>query len=298
MGGDFPFLSDSDEDKAVNELLSQAMDQCVLEQVVAINCSGFNDSGLPSHLETRFQKLKSLPSSGNPKPKPPVRSQSQSASSSSEFKRSIEDKSIPNSQFCLPKDAAENGLPLDSKKNSVVDEEGSKGVSKSGVDGSKDPKLEKCLKGNPLESRFSGEEEPSSDSFDFLGEKDDIFSSFSTKKVQDGKKRRGFKSPSDSSAFPSENSSSESLSPPPRRSGCLWCSPKRSPRRKNDGILSDLNGSRSFRKAQEKLLKMAAKEEEKISREAEKIVKWAKQASSRMMEVSGIEEDGLSDNEL
>lgn len=38
------------------------------------------------------------------------------------------------------------------------------------------------------------------------------------------------------------------------------------------------------------------KEEEKINREAEKIVKWAKQASARMMDVSGLD-DELSDFE-
>jgi len=35
-------------------------------------------------------------------------------------------------------------------------------------------------------------------------------------------------------------------------------------------------------KEQQKILKKAMKEEEKVSREAEKIVQWAKQASSRM----------------
>lgn len=38
------------------------------------------------------------------------------------------------------------------------------------------------------------------------------------------------------------------------------------------------------------------KEEEKINREADKIVKWAKQASDRIMDVSGLdlEEDELT----
>ncbi|KAK4401063.1 hypothetical protein Sango_1212400 [Sesamum angolense] len=57
------FFSDSDGEKAVEDLLSQAMESTVLEQVAAINCAGFTDSGLPSHLETRFQRLKSFPSS-------------------------------------------------------------------------------------------------------------------------------------------------------------------------------------------------------------------------------------------
>ncbi|GFZ15547.1 hypothetical protein Acr_24g0017370 [Actinidia rufa] len=66
---DFSFLSDSsDHESAVEELLSQAMDHSVLEQVAAINCSAFTfDSVLPTHLETRFHKLKSFPAT-NPKP--------------------------------------------------------------------------------------------------------------------------------------------------------------------------------------------------------------------------------------
>ncbi|KAK2988618.1 hypothetical protein RJ640_002583 [Escallonia rubra] len=59
--GDFTLLSDSDDDRAVEELLAQAKDHSVLEQVAAINCSGFTpDSSLPTHLETRFRKLKSF----------------------------------------------------------------------------------------------------------------------------------------------------------------------------------------------------------------------------------------------
>ncbi|KAL0310398.1 UNVERIFIED_CONTAM: hypothetical protein Scaly_2934500 [Sesamum calycinum] len=57
------FFSNSVDEKAVEELLSQAMDAAVLEQVAAINCAGLNDSALPSHLETRFRNLKALPPS-------------------------------------------------------------------------------------------------------------------------------------------------------------------------------------------------------------------------------------------
>lgn len=56
------FVSDSDGEKAVEEILAQAMDLCVVEQVAAINCAGITDSALPSHLEARFRKLKSFPS--------------------------------------------------------------------------------------------------------------------------------------------------------------------------------------------------------------------------------------------
>lgn len=64
----FRSLSAKDE-AAVENLLSQAMDLHVLEQVAAINCAGFTDSVLPTNLETRLRRLKSLPVS-RPDPVP------------------------------------------------------------------------------------------------------------------------------------------------------------------------------------------------------------------------------------
>ncbi|KFK44414.1 hypothetical protein AALP_AA1G253900 [Arabis alpina] len=60
---DFGFYySGKDNSAAVEDLLSQAKDLYVLEQVAAINCSAFTDSSsLPTNLETRFRRLKSLP---------------------------------------------------------------------------------------------------------------------------------------------------------------------------------------------------------------------------------------------
>lgn len=75
---------------------------------------------------------------------------------------------------------------------------------------------------------------------------------------------------------------------PPRRKGCLWFSPKKKKEKKkskedwSDELLSELESFSFSRKEQEKVLKKAMKEEEKVSREAEKIVKWAKTASARM----------------
>ena len=58
---DFGYLSDTD-DSAVEELISQAKELSALEQIAAINCSGFTDSStLPDDLESRFRRLKSLP---------------------------------------------------------------------------------------------------------------------------------------------------------------------------------------------------------------------------------------------
>ncbi|KAF8083442.1 hypothetical protein N665_0772s0012 [Sinapis alba] len=63
----FGYLSSKDA-SAVEDLLSQTMDLYVLEQVAAINLAGFTDSTLPTNLETRFRRLKSLPVSRQPDP--------------------------------------------------------------------------------------------------------------------------------------------------------------------------------------------------------------------------------------
>ncbi|XP_023632755.1 uncharacterized protein LOC17897990 [Capsella rubella] len=56
------FISGRDYDSAVEDLLSQAKDLYVIEQVAKINCAGFtDDSAPPTNLETRLRRLKSLP---------------------------------------------------------------------------------------------------------------------------------------------------------------------------------------------------------------------------------------------
>ncbi|KAL3498123.1 hypothetical protein ACH5RR_040855 [Cinchona calisaya] len=293
---DFSFLSDSDNEKTVDELLSQVMDQSILEQVAAINCSGFTDLSLPTHLETRFQKLKSFPSA-NSKPK---KSSTHCHSAATVSKN----------------DDWKKGFDLDLEKNSVekggLKENSNSGFcsipSKSLSFSSKDEIFSHSKKNLDWKMGLKAKSEtqfPSSasNSFDFSVE-NEIFSC--SKKIPDGKKRGELKSPSGSSLFPSD-SSTRSLSPP-QKSGCLWCSPKKGVRKKNnenrvlninldwgknDEFLSDLNTFSG--KTQQKLLKKAMKEEEKMSREAEKIVEWAKETSARM-EVSNIE-DELSDND-
>lgn len=250
------FFTDSDDDKAVEELLSQAMDASVLQQVAAVNCAGFDDDGLPSHLETRFRKLKSFPSSAA-KPTS-LSTKSFNLSHTPEFKKN---------------DAAhEAKAPVSSVENGA--EKGEKAFTKCST---KSPDEKSCLSDSetPLQSPFT----------EIPGRK--------TSKNA----RKSTKSPS----FPSfsDGFSSRSVSPP-AKGGCFLCSPKRVSRKKskenrgldfgkNSELLSDLSSS------QKRMIKKAMEEEEKISREAEKIVKWAKQASARM-EFSGIDDD-LSDDE-
>ncbi|XP_022871922.1 uncharacterized protein LOC111391024 [Olea europaea var. sylvestris] len=266
------FLTDSDDEKKVDELLSQAMDLTVLEQVAAINCSGFNDSDLPSHLETRFQKLKSFPVE---KSKSDLLStKSFNSSKTPEFKN----RDLINE--------AKKVNPSEEIKGYFSDERSKEKMgSKSTENGlKKNPVGKNCV--SPTES-FENESFPS------------------LKKNAQGK--MGKKQPKSPSSASWDDFSGESLSPP-AKTGCFWCSPKKASRKnskenrsldrdldwgKNDEFLSDMSNFSS--KSQKKKMMKAMKEEEEICREAEKIIKWAKQASARM-DVSGIE-DELSDNE-
>lgn len=240
---DFRYLSDTDdevESAAVEELISQAKDLCVLEQVAAIRCSSFTDSVLPTDLESRFRKLKSFPLTNNKpnKPKP-------DCSAIADFSLS---KTPPNPKS-PPDLSVEKGVFSDLEENP-------------------DPVL----------------------------------------KHESSK----------SSKSPSGSTSSMDFSPSPRKkTGCFfWLSPKKasshdhhhkkkkkkSKKSKENGLdwdmdhefLSDL--STFSTKKQQKMLKKAMKEEEKISREAQKIVNWAKQSSARLSAVSGIHDDELSDS--
>ncbi|XP_058215915.1 uncharacterized protein LOC131326989 [Rhododendron vialii] len=260
----FSFVSDSSsDDGAVEELLNQAMDHSVLQQIAAINLSSFaSDSVLPTHLETRFRSLKSFPSTN-----PRTSTLSTNKNSSSSF-----NSKLPSLRPLTPK----------SNKNSLSDDEN-----------------ENPFEGNGLESK-SGSGSGSSHSKARCEEEPE----------PDGKRGSNSKARSGSFLSPSDSSNSSMSSPsPPKKTGCFWCSPKRVSkkkskenremgfgdywRRNNKEILSDLSVFSA--KEQQKMLKMAMKEEQKVNREAEKIVKWAKQASARM-NVSDIE-DELSESE-
>ncbi|XP_059663052.1 uncharacterized protein LOC132308824 [Cornus florida] len=285
---DFSFLSDSDE-SAVEELLSQALDHSVLEQVAAINCSGFtSDSVLPSNLETRFQKLKSFPVTKTPKS--PSLSTAKNSASSSFNSQHLSVKSLkPQSHNELTKSdgpkteldslSDDESMFISPSKENPVERKGLKPKSQAGSV----PSPSKSSNSSPEKAIFP----PSKGNTD---------------------RKMGLKSKtrSGSSLSPSNSwNSSMELQSPPRNTGCFWCSPKKVSRKKNkenfgldwgknDEFLSEL--STFSAKGQQKMLKKAMKEEEKINREAEKIVKWAKQASARM-EVSGLEDELMSDNE-
>ncbi|KAL2348785.1 hypothetical protein Fmac_002785 [Flemingia macrophylla] len=231
-------FSDTD-DSAVEEIISQAQDACVLEQLAAINCSGVTDTVLPSHLETRFRNLKSFPPS---KPKPTSQVPTFSTNPSNTTHRSPKfspSKHNPDSGHATP-----NG--------------------------------EESLREKPKHGSFSSASSSSPPS-------DESSMSWVFRPTQKESCKRN----------------SRSSSPRPRR-GCLWFSPKKKKEKKKskenwgDEFLPELGSFSLSRKEQQKMLKKAMKEEEKVSREAEKIVQWAKQASARMNVVSHSEGE-LSD---
>ncbi|KAK7309474.1 hypothetical protein RJT34_06229 [Clitoria ternatea] len=255
-------LSDTD-DSAIEEIISQAQDACVLDQLSAINCSGITHSVLPTHLETRFRKLKSFPSTITP---PTFDPKARSFSI-------LTLKGNPQSpNFSPSKDNPHSGSsssPSDSAKNKEQRERKPKHGSLSS------PPF-----GSVSASSHSSEESSMSSMFR------------PTQKDKEQKEK--------CSSVKSLTSSPS----PPRKSGCFWCSPGKKSKKKSkeilgvvndfgsDELLSDL-GSFS-RKQQQKMLKKAMKEEEKISREAQKIVEWAKHASARM-NVSDIEDEFSDD---
>ncbi|PQQ19003.1 serine/arginine repetitive matrix protein 2 [Prunus yedoensis var. nudiflora] len=291
---DFSYLSDTDE-SAVEELISQAQELCVLEQVSAINCSGFTDSELPTELECRFRKLKSFPVAKH-KIIAPV--------TGSARRSSIEGKAEPVSD--------EDSEIFSPSKQNPDEKMGSDPKSVSGsVSSPLNPSefsVRKGKKGSKAKPKHGSVSSPSNSS-----NSSPESAIFSPSKQNPDKKRRPkpkSKSRSISSPFGSCNSLMDSPSPP-RKSGCFWCSPKT---KKASHTKSKENGASEFRvgpnfidndelltdlgsfskKEQTRKLKKALKEEEKVCREAEKIVKWAKQASARMT-VTGIE-DELSDD--
>ncbi|KAG5060821.1 hypothetical protein JHK87_001850 [Glycine soja] len=242
-------LSDTDNDSAVEEIISQAQDAVVLDQVSAINCSAFtDDSLLPSHLETRFRNLKSFPPT---KPKPNTIAKARTFSSN----LSSANPQSPN--FSPPKQNPDSGYTSSHEKKSFREK-------------TKDGSLSVSASSPPSASASASS--PCSD-------ESSMSSLFKPKQKEEGSKQN--------SSVRSSNSPS-----PPRRRGCLWFFPKKkkeeekekkkkkkSKQNWGDDLLSEL-GSFS-RKEQQKMLKKAMKEEEKVSREAEKIVQWAKQASAR-----------------
>ncbi|XP_026406245.1 uncharacterized protein LOC113301673 [Papaver somniferum] len=258
---DFSCFSESDE-STVEDIISQAMDQCVLEQIASINLSGISDTSLPTDLESRFSKLKSFPGT-NPKleiPQNPV-SKSVEDTQSLSPNQKIGSPSNPNSSF---------GPTTDIEKRF------SKLKSFPGTN----PKTE--IPQNQVLS--PNKEIGSSPSISNQVKKS---SSFGSKP----KSKQAFIRSCSSSSDSSRENSSSSLA---KQNCFFWCSPKKVIRKQG----KETRVSRGFEmdpfewdKDNELISDLTS-----FNREAEKIVEWAKQASSRI-EVSEIE-DLLTDDDF
>ncbi|KAF5472140.1 hypothetical protein F2P56_008880 [Juglans regia] len=310
---DFSYLSDTDE-SAVEELISQAQDLCVLEQVSAINCASFSDSSLlPTDLESRFRKLKSFPLT-DPRPKhstpPPYTKNDFNNHDSSAKADGLSGSGKQKDAAVVSHSKRGRDEKLGSRPRSPS---GYDSLSRGSSDFSKENEAFSPSKENPNGKRGSGTNTKRGSISSLSNSSDSSLENLisSTSKQGPDEKRRSQLKPQPgllSSPVGSSNSFSLRDSPsPPKKIGCFWCSPKKATHnnsKENHGTGIDLDwgkndeylsASRSFStKQQQKMLKKAMKEEEKISREAEKIVKWAKQASARLS-VSGIE-DELSDD--
>ncbi|KAF8047605.1 hypothetical protein N665_2931s0004 [Sinapis alba] len=276
--GDFGYLSDTDE-SAVEELISQAKELSALEQIAAINCSACTDSStLPHDLESRFRRLKSLPSA---RPDP--------------VSSKITKKDLTHSKSVVgcPKDADLSGNPRNPGKKSDDSSVFSGNKRDLGV------KLGSSRAG--LDSDGSGD---FSDSGIFSPAKR------TTQKLPKEKHRVGSSSssvdlatPPSSDSEPEKKSKSKSSSSwvkklsPAKIIGYIWSSPNKSSsstKKKNiksiksfgrerdvdfDEFLSDLNAYSV--EDQRKMLKKALKEQQKMRKEAAEIIKMTRKASAR-----------------
>ncbi|KAG2304153.1 hypothetical protein Bca52824_032804 [Brassica carinata] len=270
--GDYGYLSDTD-DSAVEELISQAKELSALEQIAAINCSGFTDSStLPDDLESRFRRLKSLPSAAPPDPVP--------------SRISKKDLAHSKSVASYPKDADLSGNRRDpGKKSGFDDDSGNK----------RDVGVKLGSSRGGLESDGSGDFSDSGSSKIFSPAK-------RTQKLPKEKQSFDLVTPPSSDSEPEKKSKSKSSSSwvkklsPSKIIGYIWSSPNKSSstKKKNiksiksfgrerdvdfDEFLSDLNAYSV--EDQRKMLKKALKEQQKMRKEAAEIIKMTRKASAR-----------------
>ncbi|CAA7035987.1 unnamed protein product [Microthlaspi erraticum] len=253
----FRSLSTKDE-SAVENLLSQATDHHALEQVAAINCAGFTDSVLPTNLETRLRRLKSLPAS-RPDPVPSSKKLlSHSKSMASHREKNVGDASCYASAFFGDQKAKSvRSRPLVS---SVVEDHHTRifpGTKRkpSGDDFSGSGQT------GSVSSRFSLEREVLPDSGRLGSSFTDIglASSISGQAQEEGSNR---KSKSKLSWF-------DKLKPS-RAMGCLRLKTRKSSSKSSDpgGVLSEEEHQRK--------MKNARKETERIERNTEKLKRKSK----------------------
>ncbi|GAU15795.1 hypothetical protein TSUD_236110 [Trifolium subterraneum] len=263
---------DTDEESTIQQIISQAQDSIILQQISAINCSSFTHTDLPTDLESRFLKLKSFPA--NHTTPPPYVTKAPTFSNPTKKSSNFSPPKDNNSTKKSDSDSGYVSFPSDSSN-------GKKGL----IPKPKIPKQKNESFSSPSDSSHTSEESSMSSKFMPLKmEKDEVNCS---------KKKAMSRSPSPS---------------PTRKWGCFWCSPKKEKKKgkenddddvvgweecTSDELLSGI-GSLSSKKRLNMIEKALKEEEKRINREAEKIIELVKHASGRM-NVSDID-DELSDD--
>ncbi|WVZ78571.1 hypothetical protein U9M48_026262 [Paspalum notatum var. saurae] len=278
---------------AVDAIIAEAADLVALEQIAKLNTAHLaaDDSALPSSLESRFRKLKSLPAAAPPPP--PVKTLGRSVTAPHPTlpdpprPRPGLGPSPPHEQQQPPAPTVQEGQP-------TTDEE-EEAAEKKKRDGHSSPRQA---------VRTPGTGPAAHDYYD----DDDL------ERVFGSGGRRG-------RATLRERNRGWSPSPsPPRQACCFGFSPRKQPPRRRTppaakgkkvhgsgegedvlgvdaGEWGDENGRMVTElKEQQRKLQKALEEQVKVSRETAKMARWVKQASARMTHTAAID-DLLSDCE-
>jgi len=266
---------------AVDAILAEAADLVALEQIAKLNTAHLaDDSALPSSLEVRFRKLKSLPSAAAP---PPVRTLTRSVTAPGPA------AALPGPNPPTPDPAPPEHPPAvheDPPPPLLGDAETNGGES------------------SPRQARAPPPAPAAHDDADDAEDLARLFGSAPRGRPTLRERNRGRES---SSASPSP--------PPPRQACCFGFSPKKPLQRTSAkakkkvhhgsgdvlgvdaGEWGDENSwmATEFREQQRRLRK-ALEDQVQVSRETAKMARWVKQASARMTHVEAID-DLLSDCE-
>ena len=270
---------------AVDAILAEAADLVALEQIAKLNTAHLaDDSALPSSLETRFRKLKSLPSPAAP---PPVRTLTRSVTAPG-----------PAAALRGPNPPAPAPAPPEHHRAPAVHEDPPPPLPGEAETNGGESSPRQARAPVPAPAVHDADAEDDAEDLERL------FGSGPRGQPTLRERNRGRES---SSASPSP--------PPPRQACCFGFSPKKPLQRTSAkakkkvhhgsgdvlGVDAGDWGDENRRMAtefreQQRRLRKALEDQVQVSRETAKMARWVKQASARMTLVEAID-DLLSDCE-
>ncbi|TKW23372.1 hypothetical protein SEVIR_4G287800v4 [Setaria viridis] len=272
---------------AVDAILAEAADLIALEQIAKLNTAHVaDDSALPSSLESRFRKLKSLPAA--PSAAAPVRTLGRSVTAPHPTLPDPPRPRPPHEQPAAPAPAAQDERP-------PGDAAAAEAAEKKG---DSSPPL-------PQQQARPSATVPAAHGDDDEEDLERLFGSGRRGRPTLRERNRGRDGGGGGSPSP----------PPPRQACCFGFSPRKPLQRtptkgkkvhgSGDGDVLGVDagewGDENRRmvtelKEQQRKLKKALEEQVKVSRETAKMASWVKQASARMTHTAAID-DLLSDCE-